>query len=1045
MHDQATLQLTLLGQPEIRLDGERLAGRLPVKGLALLAYLAVTGQTCSREALAGLLWGETPDAAARASLRVMLNRLPPALRPFLTLTHHTISLNTDRITLDVISLVTAAALSTDPSAWKTAVSLYRGDFLEGFNVPDAPAFDEWALLERERLRLLVIELLHRLADNAHQHQATTDGIAYAQRILALDNWREETHRLLMRLLALDGRRSEALTQFETCRRLLAENLGVEPATETIALYEEIKHNRLPSFDSAQSKPAPPHNLPASAASFVGREPELAQLTALLAQPDGRLLTILGPGGAGKTRLALETATRHLTDPRFPGGIFFVPLADLPPETLALSKAEVPALSKAEVAVAPYIAETIGLKLSGATPPDEQLRQHLRDRRLLLLLDNFEHLLPEAGLIADLLAAAPGLRLIVTSRERLNLYEEWLVEIGGLDLPPETAGDWAAFSAPQLFIQRARRVYLGFDSAAERKAILHICRLVGGLPLALELAAAWVRTVPCRDIAAAIERHLDFLTSDLHNMPQRQRSLRAAFDYSWELLPEAEQTMLAQLSVFHGGFDGTAALTIAGEAETNHGGRGDLMTETSASSAPPRLNSPQSGLRQLSALVDKSLVQRQANGRYQLHETIRLFAQEQIEEADGVQVRTAHARYYAAFLAAQGSKSAGPEAEAAFQKIALELENGRFAWQWALADWSQPAAEAILTQILPPLSLFYLRRGRSLEATAWLVEAIQSIMADGPLAARLQHQLAKHEEALGRYAEAQARLLSCLPGLETAGLTPNTADAWEILGRAQRHLGDLDAAEISFQRSLALYRLTGQPSSVAGVLNSLGVLTKNNGRYTAAAAYYTESLDIFRRQADRSGVAVCLINLGNIANVQGDYEQARACYQESYELAAAAENKSQMAINLLNLGSVARAAGDATTAEQQYQASLALGREMGHGLITAAALDGLGQTRLLAGDLTAARQTLREGLETAVSLNSEAMTLTVLASAGQALVLAGQPDGARLLALVLRQPAAAHHVKEEASAFAAKTGLYPDWDEAPLLTTAEGVTLALNKL
>lgn len=188
MHDQATLQLTLLGKPEIRLDGALLASRLPVKGVALLAYLAVTGQTCSREALAGLLWGETPDAAARASLRVTLNRLPPALRPFLTLTYHIISLNPDRIILDVTSLATAV-LSTDPSAWKTAVALYRGDFLEGFNVPDAPAFDEWALLERERLRLLVIELLHRLADNAYQQQATTDGITYARRILALDNWR----------------------------------------------------------------------------------------------------------------------------------------------------------------------------------------------------------------------------------------------------------------------------------------------------------------------------------------------------------------------------------------------------------------------------------------------------------------------------------------------------------------------------------------------------------------------------------------------------------------------------------------------------------------------------------------------------------------------------------------------------------------------------------------------------------------------------------------------------------------------------------------
>jgi tetratricopeptide (TPR) repeat protein len=383
---------------------------------------------------------------------------------------------------------------------------------------------------------------------------------------------------------------------------------------------------------------------------------------------------------------------------------------------------------------------------------------------------------------------------------------------------------------------------------------------------------------------------------------------------------------------------------------------------------------------------------------------------------------------------------------------LELENGRFAWQWALADGSQAAAETILTQILSPLSLFYLRRGRSLEAIIWLAETLQCVEVDGietavnPLTALLHHQLAKHEEALGRFGEAQSRLLTCLPTLEkTAELTPYAADAWEMLGRTQRHQGDPAAAEASFQHSLTLHRLASQPSNVAGVLNSLGVLTKNNGRYAEAAAYYTESLDIFRRQADRSGVAVCLINLGNIANVQGDYEQARVCYQESYELAAAAENRGQMAINLLNLGSVARATGDTTTAAQQYQASLVIGREMGNGLITAAALDGLGQTHLLAGNLPAARETLREGLETAVSLNSEAMTLTVLASAGQVLVQAKQPDGARLLALVLRQPGAAHYIKEEAAAFAAKRGLNLTSDAAPLLTTAEGITLALSKL
>lgn len=996
------LRLALLGQPNIWLDNAPLKKRLPGKGTALLAYLAVTGLPCSRETLAGLLWGDMPDAAARTNLRVTLNRLPLPLRSFLDIDRHAIALKLDEVDLDVWVLETA--VSGNAAAWQTAVSLYHSDFLDGLTIPDAPAYEEWALLQRERLRLLVIDLLQRLAADALERQAYADGIAYARRSLAMDNWREEAHRLLMRLLALAGRRSDALAQFEVCRRLLAENLGVAPTVETRDLYEAVKANRLIPA-AAQSKPVPPHNLPVSVASFVGRETELTQLDALLAQPDGRLLTILGPGGVGKTRLALEMTGRHIADAQFPDGLYFVPLADLPAET----------------AVSAIIAQTIGLKLSGAEAPQKQLCQHLRQRRLLLVLDNFEHLLSQTDLLTGLLDASPGLRLVVTSRERLALYQEWLVEIDGLDLPPVGAADWATFSAPHLFIQRARRVFLGFDSAAEREAILQICRLAGGLPLALELAAAWVRTIPCQDIAHALERHLDFLTSDRRNTPMRQRSLRAAFDYSWDLLSEAEQGVLARLAVFQGGFDSAAAAAVTGAAS-----------------------------RSLSVLVDKSLVQRQTNGRYQLHEVIRHFAQEEAGVASWAQVCANHARYYADFVAAQGQTFSGPEAETGLRLMALELENGRFAWHWALNQYPHAEAMSVMMTLLPHLSLFYLRHGRSLEAAAWLSGTVQQLEpATAPagqhLLAHLHHQLAKQEEALGRYTEAKTRLLATLPALAKAAQANHEADAWEILGRAQRHLGDLAAAEVSFQHSLGLYRQLDQPSNLAGVLNSLGVLAKNNGRYAEATAFYNESLTIFRRQADMSGVAVCLINLGNIANVQGAYEQARACYQESYELAAAVDNRSQMAINLLNLGSVGRVTGDVPVAEQQYRASLALGREMGRGLIVAASLDGLGQTLLLAGDLLTAREMLREGLETAVSLNSANMMWTILASVGRALVQAGQIEGARLLAFVFQQHEVPHHVKEEVQAFAIDSGIDLARPTSPIFTVTEGINLALNWL
>jgi predicted ATPase/DNA-binding SARP family transcriptional activator len=1003
------LQLALLGEPELWLDGELRA--LPRKGMALLAYLALAGRPVTREKLAGLLWSNIPDAAARANLRVTLNRLPARLRDFLAVDQQTIAVRLPTGSwLDVAVL--ERATSSDRAAWEAAVLLYRGDFLEGFFVPDSAAIEEWIVLERERWRLLVIELLQRLAERALEQSEYDSAVRYARRILSLDSWREEVHRLLMHTMARAGRRSEALAQFEQCRLLLAENLGIEPSADTVALYDAIRENRLAQGSGPQqSAPAPaPHNLPAVTTSFVGRERELEQLASLLGREDGRLLTLVGPGGAGKTRLALATAVHYLTDPRFSGGVFLVPLADLPPES----------------ELGPAILAALGLPPASGTTPESQVLAYLREREILLLLDNCEHLLPQTGLLSQILAAAPGISLIVTSRERLGLYEEWVLEVEGLTVPPDRDEGWQSYSAPQLFIQRAQRTYLGFDAAAEREGILEICRLVAGLPLAIELAAAWVRTVPCRDIARSIAQNLELLSSELRNIPERQRSLHSAFDYSWALLDEQERQLLGRLAVFRGGFTLAAATDIAGAYA-----------------------------RQLSRLVDKSMLQRQASGRYSLHELIRVLARERVPEPKWWAVQGAHAGYYLRFLAEQDNRRDGGQAPLVFQETALEIENCRSAWEWLLADAPTEDAIRLLWQSLPHLSQFYLRRGRYQEAVVALNQAREWCLAssqldDGTpslraLEGRLEHQLAKHEEAMGRYQQAQERLQAWLPELEAPGENAIAADAWELLGRLQRHLGDFTAAEGSFQYALAQYRQVGRPADIASVLNSLGVLAKNHGKYDEAAGYYRESLAIFREQQDEAGVAVALINLGNIANVQGDYEQARAYYQESYELARASENRSQLGITLLNLGSVALALGDGASAERNYHESLALAREMQHGLLTAAALDGLGQTYLLRENWGAANAHLQEALQTAVGLGSQAMILTALASSGRALVMARRREGEQLVAFVANHDGTPHHVRKEVLSFAADHNLALDSGNDPPLSLAEAARVAFDAL
>ncbi|NJM42327.1 MAG: hypothetical protein HC853_17115 [Anaerolineae bacterium] len=360
------------------------------------------------------------------------------------------------------------------------IALYRGDFLEGFNLKDAPEFEEWVVAQREHYRELALRLLHGLAEAALREGRYTEGVDYARRILALDGWREEAHRLLMLCYARSGQRSAALAQYAECRRVLGKELGVPPSAETMALYERI-------CAAAQSSR---HNLPPQMTPFVGRERELAQIEALLLKPECRMLTVLGIGGAGKTRLALQIAARFAE--QFINGVWFVPLATV--QAGALIRA---------------IADAVQCPISGASEPKQPLLNFLRERELLLLLDNAESLLDSTALFSEVLRAAPDVKLLITSRERLNLQAEWMFGLDGLDVPLAGRGD-ASCSAMQLFVQGAQRTRASFAlNENELPAAGRICRLVAGLPLGIELASAWVRTLDCAHIANEIQRNLDF--------------------------------------------------------------------------------------------------------------------------------------------------------------------------------------------------------------------------------------------------------------------------------------------------------------------------------------------------------------------------------------------------------------------------------------------------------------------------------------------------------------------------------------------------------
>lgn len=409
-----------------------------------------------------------------------------------------------------------------------------------------------------------------------------------------------------------------------------------------------------------------HNLPAPATSFVGRTQEIAENIAFLRQENCRLLTLLGTGGVGKTRLAIEVAQRVIN--AFPDGVFFVPLQALQTEEF----------------IVPAVADTLDLTLQGQDHPHKQLCDALHDRHLLLVMDNFEHLLEGVSLIADILKTAPDVTILVTSRVTLNLQEEWVRPIDGMPLPEQDGiADIENYAAIQLFYERARQVRPDFSIAEQARHVIQICRLVDGVPLAIELAASWSKALPCEQIHHEISQNLDFLSSNFRNIPERHRSIRAVFNHSWHLLSATEQTVFSRLSVFSGGFTLEAVIAVAGAS-----------------------------LHDLSSLVEQSMVQLDAAGRYQLHELVRQYAAEKLAEAPDDERATLrrHRQYYLGWLYQIGDRLKGVQHNAVLDEIECEIDNIRIAWEQAAVN----NLHSELGQALESLVLYYMIYSRFLE-------------------------------------------------------------------------------------------------------------------------------------------------------------------------------------------------------------------------------------------------------------------------------------------------------------------------------------------
>lgn len=538
------LEVRTLGGLSLRVNGRVLKDMGSHKAEALLVYLIVEGGQPSRSKLETLFWPESSEEHASTSLRVALSILRKELADYLEVSRDTVGIkHRPKVQLDVSEL----ERDLEGGKIEEALELYQGDFLQGFHVRESPEFEDWLGSQQEHVRELIACELHRAISRAIETAAFAKGRTLVNRLIELDPLDERAHYQSILLHALGGERTAALSQYDKCREILRRELGVEPSEELEQLHERIQKGA----ERASLMPAmPENNLPAVQTSFIGREKELAKIAALIQDPACRLLTLVGPGGSGKTRLALQAASEVLRS--FPDGSYYVTLeAGDSPDYLV----------SAILRVLPFSVDSF----INPEIPRIQLVDYLRKRSMLLVLDGCEQLSGKVGDLSAILENAPHVTVLATSRQRLGLQCERAFPVEGLRLP-QAAEDIRSdgVEAVKLFRERTEQTGVSFQlSEADFEPVIRICRMVDGMPLGIELAAAWTSVLSLPEIAEEAERSLDFLTTTMGDIPEGHRSMRAVFDSSWSLLTEELRETFGKLSIFAGGFDRQAAQHVAG--------------------------------------------------------------------------------------------------------------------------------------------------------------------------------------------------------------------------------------------------------------------------------------------------------------------------------------------------------------------------------------------------------------------------------------------------------------------------------------------------
>lgn len=975
------LKILLFGSPQIILD-DVLIQVDTKKAIALLSYIAVEARPIRRDTLAALLYANYDTSRAKGGLRRTLSSARKGLqKEWLSVDSDVIALQTsDELFVDVrqfrekIDMAkkhdSDNGLSVSSAAYlEEAVVLYQEDFMAGFSLRDCPAFDDWQVFEAEALRYEFGNALERLVNWHHQEQTYEHGIPFARRWYQLDPYQDKAIYNLMVFYARTGQRNVAMKTYEDYRVLLRDELDAEPLDETKDLYEQISQDQLRPklFEITPAPETPPTNIPTQARPFIGRANEIAHLSRLFNDPTCRLITITGPGGMGKTSLAHQIIEKNRM--LFPHGSFEVVLETETNDEKLIAD----------------IAAALRYRFYKGTPPKQQLFDYLRGKVLALLLDNFENYIGDVSLITELLYNHKNTQVIVTSQRPLGLAEEWLFQLRGLPVPEaETTED--VTDAVRLFVTTAQKRQWDFELDIQRPSVFELCRILEGMPLAIEMTASQVTHYSCTELETAIAHNIDLLKSSYQNVPERHRSIRAIFDYTWALLGDDLQIMLLGLTVFRGGFSLEMATAIVGVQEE------DIVT-----------------------LQHHILISERSDRYYEIPGILKLFLSEKpfISRSD---VERKHSEYFAQLTHEQDLECAGRDA--GLEVFEMAFQNIEAGWQHAL----QHQRLDLLQIYADNLHLFYDIRGRYAEGRTCFEAAAEQIRRFKPVNDNMLNLLAFVQARAGlfnRHLGNMDNAFDCFS--ESIGLQERLSNwvemAWSLnnIGVLYLMRGERSDAYDVLTESLSLAQNASDELQIARTTANLGIMDKMNGNYTAALERLMVSCDIYQRHQHQRMMAATLTNIGNVYLGMDDLSQASNFYEQSYESNRKLEDQWGTACALINWGRVSLLQEQLHEARHIFDECLAICDRIGK-------QSGIAKSHYYIGEVLSAESNIRpalmsfaDALRLERKLGNWPRIFDILKQMALLQLQHGdQKTGHQMLQIILRDARTPHHMHQEIS-------------------------------